>query len=220
MSAVHLSYHQRQDRNKRIKYCELLNFLNTNRKSKIRFKLRTVVPKSKFRSKYMRLKYKNPRRRLATYKKRKTFRLINRQFFSRRLINRKLRRNRFKRRKLFGFIRLQKTTHNLFISLHSKKGALLYSSSICALGSKGKRERFGLVSLRLAGEKLAKKLHDFGLHRVNIHVRCFLTRGLRNLIWSLGYNKIRIYQILNFVKIAHGFMTLPARRRMKRRKIR
>jgi len=198
-----------QNQKKFIKYYELLNFLKgrEDRRNLIKFKI--VGSK---------IKRSVKRRNKILVLNNSLFRFLKRRTFSQYFINRQVKRTRRQRRRMFGYVRIQKTTNNLFVSLHNKKGTLLYSSSICALGSKGKKDRFGLVSLRQAGEKLAIRLRNLGLYKINIHIRCFLNKGLRNLIWSLSYNKIRIHQIFNFIKIPHGFMTLPSKRRMKRRK--
>lgn len=210
MVSPRLSYRQRHYKKKIIKYCELLNFVSEGNEPS---SLPTYYINPKFNRKIQNLDYL-----LSLFRQSKLFRFVERRFSVQYFSKRRIRRFRRIRRRIFGYIKLQRTTRNLFISLHTKKGLLLYSSSICALGNKDKRERFGFQSLQRAGEKLAVRLHAFGLHRISVHMRCFLSKGFRNLIWTLINNKVRIYKIFNFVKIPHGFMMLPARRRMKRRK--
>lgn len=209
MLSPRLSYRQRHYKKKIIKYCELSNFLSGNQPDSL--------PKYRINPKFNR-KIHSLGYSLPFFYRNNLFKSIKHRFFIQYFNKRRVRRTRRIRRRMFGYIKLQRTVRNLFISLHTKKGLLLYSSSICALGSKDKRERFGFQSLQRAGEKVAGRLHSFGLHRISVHMRCFLSKGFRNLIWTLINNKIRIYKIFNFVKIPHGFMTLPARRRMKRRK--
>jgi ribosomal protein S11 len=206
-----LSYRQHRYKKEINRYCELLNFLSGDSQLGSLPTYR-INPKfnRKIRSNYL----------VRPFYQTSLFKSIGSCFFIQYFNKRRIRRAYRIRRRIFGYIKLQRTVRNLFISLHTKKGLLLYSSSICALGSKDKRERFGFQSLQRAGEKLAARLHAFGLHRISVHMRCFLSKGFRNLIWTLINNKVRIYKIFNFVKIPHGFMTLPARRRMKRRKSR
>jgi ribosomal protein S11 len=207
--------------NKKKKYLNASNkkkkYLNASNKKKKYFK--------KYKKKLISFHYKKLRGLILNlklisrfyYQKFKFFGLAKRRVFITNFLRRRLRPQRFKRTRNFGYLQFKKSTNNLFISVHNRKNRLLFSSSICSLAEKT-RDRFSNSNMRLAGDKLALILQKFKLYKIEIHPYCRLHKGLRNLLWALKSKKIKILRLVDLVRTPHGFMTLPSRRRIKRRR--
>jgi hypothetical protein len=196
---------------------------------KIQYRYKPKFPNSKFLQKKPRRKliffYRKQLRKITLKlklncrffsQKLRILHLAKRKIFSINFFRRRLRRYRFKRTRCYGYIQFKRSLNNLFISIHNRKSKLLYSSSLCALSEKS-RDRFSGSNMRLIGEKLVPILHKFRLFRIEIHPYCRLHKGLRNLLWTLQSKHIKIFRIVDLIRTPHGHMTLPSRRRIKRR---
>jgi ribosomal protein S11 len=131
------------------------------------------------------------------------------------LIRRKCKR--VYRRKRFPTLAFHKTDNNLFYVLSDQYGRTFHISSIGTFGLKGKR-RFDRPGMKRVALDIAARFKFFHLYRVDVICRSSIRKGIQNLLWGFKNTGLQILRLVDLIRMPHGNVRLPARRRMKRRK--
>jgi len=121
------------------------------------------------------------------------------------------------RRKVFPTLSFYKSVNNLFYVLKDKLGNTFHISSVGTFGLKGKK-RFERPGMKRVAEDIATRFKMFHMYQIDVMCHAPIRKGIQSILWGFKRAGLQVLRLVDLIKMPHGNVRLPARRRMKRRK--
>jgi ribosomal protein S11 len=126
-------------------------------------------------------------------------------------------RKRPKKIKTLPTISFYRTVSNLFYALRDRSGKIFHASSIGTFGLKGKK-RYEPFGMRKVAEDMMARFKSLKIYKVHVICRSPIRKGIRSILWFFQKRGMKVERVVDLIRMPHGKVRFPARRRMKHRR--